>query len=1182
MDRPRRTKLRTFENLEFVRLQAVIRRVRWRWRLKVLLRGIGLLVLAGLATLLLTTWGLDTFRYRPVATVVLSLLTYGALAYVAWRFIVRPLSRSVTDRDVALFIEERAPGLRAALLSAVEFGAPEDRPLLRDVSPRLVEKVVEQALASSRSIGHGRAVDRDGMRQMSGLVSLAALAVVATLLINPAFLRQGVPFLLRPWGAADAATPYSIAVSPGNAQVARGGDQLISASLAGFDAEAVEISVKIGASEFERFPMIGNLDTGAREFMLLRVAEDVEYIVEAEGVRSPLHRLEVIDIPYVDRIDMDLEYPAYSGLPMETIEDGGDIAALAGTTAQLRITPTVAIPGGRILVTPASEGGEPYEVELAPGDGILSGWLQISESATYRIEFENYDGAFVEASSRYVIDVLSDQPPVVSVDEPGRDGSATLVEEFYVEASAADDYGVAALELVWSLNGGDEATVILGARNRRETSGSHTFYLEEADLEPGDFIAYYARARDRGEGDDGAGQTTTSDIYFLEIRPFGRDFRQADSGGGGGMQGGGGQQQPSGLSKRQREIITATFNLRRDRDKLDAGQVAEDLELLAGLQEALAAQTREVSGQLSMMGQEDAMAGMQILQGAASSMDEAAEALGAADPDRALGPEQRALLQLQRFEALAREMSIAMGQGGGGGGGAGDMDDILSMLDLDTDEMQNQYESVQRQRQERADNEIDAALQRLNELARRQQQELERQQAQAGQPGAPGRGDSQRQAAEQAEELARQLEQLARRDSDPELQEAANRLRDAADAMRQSAAAGTSESGVADGARALSEMQSARRLLDKERDGRLDRDLEDAQSRVQQLQAEQERIQSQVEEMASEGTTGEQMQELLGRKDRLAGEIRDLEMQLDDMARASRDEQLQTSRGLQEAAEFIRDSKLSDKVRYSKGVVQERLGRFADNFERGIAEDLDRLGEMVDGAAGDRERSTDERLAEAVDDARDLVQRLESLEDRLREGQEGDASADGQRRLGERSDSSEPGASESQGQRGQQGQQGEQGEQGQEGEGQQGQQGQQGEQGQQQGAGSESGRLGGANSGPPGRRQLARELQQRIGDAEELREALEAEGVQTTDLDGVIGAMQDLDQEFLGTARGLDELRGEVIEELKLFEFWLRRLTDATDGRRPQLGRSDAVPEGYRALVEEYFRSLSRDGGSQR
>ena len=108
MDRPR-TKLATFENLEYLRLQSIIRKVRWRWRLKMLLRGLGLATLAGLLTILGATWGLDAFRYRPVATVLLSVLTYGALAYVAWRFLIRPLTRPVRSSARPTSVRARSP-----------------------------------------------------------------------------------------------------------------------------------------------------------------------------------------------------------------------------------------------------------------------------------------------------------------------------------------------------------------------------------------------------------------------------------------------------------------------------------------------------------------------------------------------------------------------------------------------------------------------------------------------------------------------------------------------------------------------------------------------------------------------------------------------------------------------------------------------------------------------------------------------------------------------------------------------------------------------------------------------------------------------------------------------------------------------------------------------------------------
>ena len=57
---------------------------------------------------------------------------------------------------------------------------------------------------------------------------------------------------------------------------------------------------------------------------------------------------------------------------------------------------------------------------------------------------------------------------------------------------------------------------------------------------------------------------------------------------------------------------------------------------------------------------------------------------------------------------------------------------------------------------------------------------------------------------------------------------------------------------------------------------------------------------------------------------------------------------------------------------------------------------------------------------------------------------------------------------------------------------------------------------------------------------------------------------------------GIDELQAQVVEDLKQFEFWLRRELQGLDEDELLLLGSEPVPDEYRSLVEEYFRSLSR------
>ncbi len=166
-------------------------------------------------------------------------------------------------------------------------------------------------------------------------------------------------------------------------------------------------------------------------------------------------------------------------------------------------------------------------------DGTLTGSFTLSQPGFYRIELIGPKGEKVEASPQYTIDVLDDQPPTVSFGKPGRDTSASPVEEVFTEVKADDDFGIKQLQMIYSVNGGPQKTISLfgGGKPLTQVSAGHTIYLEELGLAPGDFVSYFAKATDQS-------QTASSDIYFVQVRPFKKDYKQAQSqaqmGGGGG------------------------------------------------------------------------------------------------------------------------------------------------------------------------------------------------------------------------------------------------------------------------------------------------------------------------------------------------------------------------------------------------------------------------------------------------------------------------------------------------------------------------------------------------------------------------------------------------------------------------------------------------------------------------
>ena len=92
-----------------------------------------------------------------------------------------------------------------------------------------------------------------------------------------------------------------------------------------------------------------------------------------------------------------------------------------------------------------------------------------------------------------------------------------------------------------------------------------------------------------------------------------------------------------------------------------------------------------------------------------------------------------------------------------------------------------------------------------------------------------------------------------------------------------------------------------------------------------------------------------------------------------------------------------------------------------------------------------------------------------------------------------------------------------------------------------------------------------------------MRQSLTGTGISTADLDRLIARLRALEaSRTFDDPEELEKLRMSVVEGFKEFEFGLRRQLGAGERDGPVLGGSDDVPQAYRDMVSEYFRSLSR------
>jgi hypothetical protein len=736
------------------RLSEYLRAVEKRLRVLAWTRGAAIAAGVALIATVVLVLIANSYAFSPASLLTSRTLLFLALALALGAGLLVPLLR-LNARRAARVAEQKFPAFEQRLLTFSE----RDK---SNASDPFMEILAADTLEAARGAEPARVAEPIAI---FGFVSIAAAAVAILLwlgMAGPGFWGYGTSLLWAGPSKVETQAFYDIVIEPGNRTVRRKSDQLVTARTVGFTVPRARVFVKYAsAAKWEEAAMRPQPSSPNHEFLFSGIPEPLEYYVEAGGVTSKHYKLSVVDLPGVKRIRVTYHYPSWSGMKDAVEDPGGDLRAVEGSTADVKVETDRPLPNGVILLDddtriPLHDGVARVPIQK---DGLYH-IASVERGAEHGIG-QNED---VRLTDDYFIEARKDSPPTVRIRRPGRDAKANPVEEITVEVEAEDDFGLRDVSLLYSVNGGPEKSIpILKGKEQKTVEGKTVLSLEDFNLAPGDVVSLYATAKD-------ARTTSQTDMFFIEAQPFEREYSQSQQGGGGG--GGQDDEADQGISKRQKEIIAATFNQIKDH-KQDKTTAAEAGKFLSEVQAKLRDQAQSLANRMKSRELSGTNSEFQQF---AKDMETAVEAMGPAAGKLhsqqwrdALGPEQKALQYLLRAEAVFRKIQVAFGQRGGGGGGGGAGRDLDNLFDLELDTEKNQYESGQQQASEdQRKKEIDEALQKLEQLAKRQQ-ELAQQQKQN--PQSSQQRWQQEMLRREAEQLQHKMEQLQRGDSQGQQQQ---------------------------------------------------------------------------------------------------------------------------------------------------------------------------------------------------------------------------------------------------------------------------------------------------------------------------------------------------------------------------------------------------------------------------
>ncbi|HEX7898266.1 MAG TPA: hypothetical protein VF950_10935 [Planctomycetota bacterium] len=439
-------------------------------------RSLALAVVALLAVGLLD-WTIDLWVDTPGGLRALLLLAQLALwGAAAWLLVIRPFLAPWADRDVALWVEDRTPGLGHRLITAVQLNRPDAD--TKGMSAELMAAVTRQAEEQARAEDYAAKVDRRRWqasdRWLGAGVAIALLCAAAAPSTAGALLARA--FL------ADVDIPRSVAIEPVELERVRpsGEETTLKFKVAAKDVAdgwtgAVRVEPDGRGPDWYPLALESRAADGAI-FAAKIPGGSVDFSYRArlrDGRTRRLARIDYEPRPVVQRIEATLILPAYVGLrpdnqPYERPLARGEVAGPKGASAKVFIKAQKAVVKAEIELLGRAEAADAAPSRRLPltisGDGTeASGVFDLrADESTYRVHVEDKHGFANATPPKRGVNIVAAEPPRVTL----------LPERFSLpgEEGLSEDSEL------------DGAPIPLGSAVRIAYYASHAYGLDRARL----------------------------------------------------------------------------------------------------------------------------------------------------------------------------------------------------------------------------------------------------------------------------------------------------------------------------------------------------------------------------------------------------------------------------------------------------------------------------------------------------------------------------------------------------------------------------------------------------------------------------------------------------------------------------------------------------------------------------
>ncbi|HXU79016.1 MAG TPA: hypothetical protein VN794_20730, partial [Methylomirabilota bacterium] len=471
-----------------------------------------------------------------------------AVAVFLWLWKTRPPAPDW--RRLAAIVENHFPELDGRLITAVQQPARPGSDL-----NYFQARLIEETMAHRQHNDWSRALPAAHLN-LAHVLHWSALLLF--LLVLPGLRITGGAHLLA------RITDSQLNVTPGDTTIERGSSLVVLARFTGQLPPAVELALGDSGSNAQVISLVKSLADPVFGGSVPEVQSNLVYRIQYGGRTSRDFKVTVFEFPRLEHADIDVKFPDYTGQPAKHIANTRRLSAVEGSRVDLALRLNKPVASAQLTPRGHSGAAIPLQVDGQQPSAALKEFPLVA-SQNYDLQLIDAEGRTNKTPAQFIFVALTNRTPEFQLTSPRGDQRPSPLEEIGFEGTVWDDFGLMAYGLGYAIPGQETRFIELGTNvpGREKKPFKHVLRLEELELKPDQLISWFVWGDDMDS--NGHVRRTTSDLFFGEIRPFEEVFREGMAPDG--QSGMSGQQQnspASRLTELQKQIINATWRLRRE------------------------------------------------------------------------------------------------------------------------------------------------------------------------------------------------------------------------------------------------------------------------------------------------------------------------------------------------------------------------------------------------------------------------------------------------------------------------------------------------------------------------------------------------------------------------------------------------------------------------------------------